>query len=86
MKTYLDCYVCLMRQALTATRQAGLDDDGQSDVVHHVLSALLEIAPGMTIAPVCAQVPRNCSRDLIAPMRPEATPKSAMGLPFRSEG
>ena len=48
MKTYLDCYVCLMRQALTATRQAGLDDDGQRAVVLHVLSALQEIAPGMT--------------------------------------
>jgi len=48
MKTYLDCYVCLMRQALTATREAGLDDDGQRDVVNHVLSALLEIEPGMT--------------------------------------
>jgi len=48
MKTYLDCYLCLLRQGLTAVRRAGLDNQDQVTVINSVLQGLQEIEPGMT--------------------------------------
>jgi uncharacterized protein with ATP-grasp and redox domains len=48
MKTYLDCYLCLVRQGLTAVRRAGLSDDDQVEVMNGVLQALQGIRPGQT--------------------------------------
>lgn len=48
MKTYLDCYVCLLRQSLMATRQVGMDDEAQLEVIKRVLEALRDLKPGMT--------------------------------------
>ena len=45
MQTYLDCYPCFLRQALSAARWAGADEEQQSEVMGHVLSYLQEIAP-----------------------------------------
>jgi uncharacterized protein with ATP-grasp and redox domains len=48
VKTYLDCYICLLRQGLTAVRRAGLSDDDQLTVINGVLQALQKLEPGQT--------------------------------------
>ena len=58
MKTYLDCYVCLLRQALTAARRAGADDKGQTAVINRVLAALQEVRPDMTPPEIADRIHR----------------------------
>ncbi len=40
MKTYLDCYPCFMKQALSAARRVGADDAAQLVVLHEVLALM----------------------------------------------
>ena len=40
MQTKLDCYSCLVRQALSASRFAGMDDEGQRAVMNRALFEL----------------------------------------------
>jgi len=62
MKTYLDCYLCLLRQALTAVRRAGLSDDDQLAVINGVLGSLQELEPGQT-PPILATQIHHVIRD-----------------------
>lgn len=46
MRTYLDCYPCFLRQALSAARMAGADDDAQRAVVGATLTLLQDLPEG----------------------------------------
>lgn len=48
MKTYLDCYPCFLRQALEASRMAGLDETRQYRVLKNVMNELHRFEPGST--------------------------------------
>ena len=48
VRTYLDCYPCFVRQAVSAARMAGADDAVQHDVVRRVLGLLAELPDGAT--------------------------------------
>ena len=48
MRTYLDCFACLVRQALEAARMAGADDDQQRVVMNLTLDALRAMDPAST--------------------------------------
>jgi hypothetical protein len=52
LKTYLDCYPCFLRQALSAARRAGAENSEQQKVVAEVLHALQEVKPGQTPAEI----------------------------------
>lgn len=48
MRTYLDCYPCLMRQALSAARMVTDDESAQHAVMTETLSLLQTLPPGST--------------------------------------
>jgi uncharacterized protein with ATP-grasp and redox domains len=48
MKTQLDCYSCLVRQALHAARFAGADESVQRKVLNQVMRALIQLDPEST--------------------------------------
>jgi uncharacterized protein with ATP-grasp and redox domains len=48
LRTYLDCYPCFLRQALSAARRAGGDNRRQLSVVRHSLALLEALEPGAT--------------------------------------
>ena len=54
MKTYLDCYPCLMRQALQASRFADLNESTQQKILNCVMQSLAELPEGAS-PPVIAQ-------------------------------
>lgn len=53
MRTYLDCYPCFLRQALTAARLAGATETLEREVVHQVLELLRDL-PDAATPPVVA--------------------------------
>ena len=48
MKTYFDCYPCFLRQALSAARRVGADEQQEYAVMQGVLNTLLAIQPQNT--------------------------------------
>jgi uncharacterized protein with ATP-grasp and redox domains len=48
MRTYLDCYPCFLRQALSAARQVGADDAQQHTIMGQTLALLQTLPPGKT--------------------------------------
>ena len=50
MKTYPDCYLCFLRQALSIAQRFGLDDEARVRVIKRVLAVLLELDPHDTPA------------------------------------
>ena len=46
MRTYLDCYPCFLRQALSAARRVGADDAQQHAIVGQTLALLQKLPPG----------------------------------------
>lgn len=48
MRTYLDCYPCFLRQALSAARQVGADDAQQHAIITETLALLQTLPPGKT--------------------------------------
>ncbi len=58
MKTYLDCYPCFLRQALSASRRAGVGEARQLAVLRRVLDTLKSLPPGATPPEVAHQVHR----------------------------
>ena len=48
MKTYLECFSCLVRQSLSAARFAGLEYDGQRQVLNRVLGELQQLSADST--------------------------------------
>jgi uncharacterized protein with ATP-grasp and redox domains len=48
MRTYLECYSCLVRQTFSASQYAGADEPTQRHVMNRVLGALQELNPYST--------------------------------------
>ncbi len=48
MRTYLDCYPCFLRQALSAARQVGADESQQHAIIGETLALLQTLPPGKT--------------------------------------
>ncbi len=48
MQTYLDCYPCLLRQALSAARRAGASEDQQHRILLNTMEELSAFPPGST--------------------------------------
>ncbi|WP_149204943.1 damage-control phosphatase ARMT1 family protein [Actinotalea subterranea] len=58
MHTYLDCYACFVRQALSAARNAGAEDDEQRMVVVDTLALLQTVPPESNPAQIAHAVHR----------------------------
>lgn len=58
MRTYLDCYPCFLRQALTAVRMAGGTDVVEWQALHHVLELLRDVPDDATPPVLADQVHR----------------------------
>ncbi|MEA3241939.1 MAG: hypothetical protein U9Q19_00700 [Pseudomonadota bacterium] len=48
MKTYLDCYPCFLRQALSAARRAKASDNLQRQILLNTMDALAALPPEAT--------------------------------------
>ncbi|MBN1922288.1 MAG: DUF89 family protein [Anaerolineae bacterium] len=48
MRTYLDCYPCFLRQALSAARYAGADEITQHEIMGATLDLLQTLTPGQS--------------------------------------
>jgi len=48
MRTYLDCYPCFLRQALSAARRVGADENAQVAIVGETLDLLHGLDPGQS--------------------------------------
>ncbi len=48
MRTYLDCYPCFLRQALSASRRVGVNESQQHAIIGQVLTLLQTLPPGKT--------------------------------------
>jgi len=64
MKTYLDCYPCFLRQALSAARLAGADERRQKAVLDRVLDALQEVELSRTPPEIADRVHRIVRREI----------------------
>lgn len=51
MQTYLDCFPCLIRQALEAARMTGADEALQRRIMHQALNLLSQYSVGTVSAP-----------------------------------
>ena len=58
MKTYLDCYPCFLRQALSAARLAGADERRQKAVLDRALDALRQVELSSTPPEIADHVHR----------------------------
>jgi uncharacterized protein with ATP-grasp and redox domains len=63
MRTYLDCYPCLLRQALQAARFAGADDARQKAVLDSVLGVLRRAEPTATPPEIANRVHQIVRRE-----------------------
>ncbi|MGD8931900.1 MAG: ARMT1-like domain-containing protein, partial [Chromatiales bacterium] len=48
MKTYLDCYPCFLRQALSASRRAGATEQQQQQILHLTMQELANLPAEVT--------------------------------------
>ncbi len=58
MQTYLDCYPCFLRQALSSARRVGADSETQHAVIQSVLALLQDFPPGATPPEIAYRVHR----------------------------
>ncbi|TXT53507.1 MAG: hypothetical protein BAJATHORv1_190001, partial [Candidatus Thorarchaeota archaeon] len=58
MRTYLDCYPCFLRQAISAARMAGADESQQRMVLDQVLDLLRRVDPASAPPEIGDQVHR----------------------------
>ncbi len=56
MKTYLDCYPCFMRQALSAARRAGASDDQQRQILLKTMEQLQNLPADATPPQMAHQI------------------------------
>lgn len=76
VRTYLDCYPCFLRQALTAARMAGATEAMEWEVVHHVLGLVRDLPEGATPPELVDRVHRLV-RELVDSGDPYAAVKSS---------
>ncbi len=76
MRTYVDCYPCFLRQALTATRMAGGTDVVAWQAIHHVLGLLRDVPDGAT-PPVLADEVHRLVREVTGHGDPYAGVKAS---------
>lgn len=74
MRTYLDCYPCFVRQALSAARMAGADDLTQQAVLDRTLALLQRLPPGAT-PPEIAHAVHRIVRERLGVVDPYARVK-----------
>jgi len=67
MHTYLDCYPCFLRQALSAARRVGADDVTQLAVLHEVLTLMQDIQLDATPPKIAYRVHRIVREIISAP-------------------
>jgi uncharacterized protein with ATP-grasp and redox domains len=58
MKTYLDCYPCFLRQALSAARRAQADDDLQKRILLDTMQALSDLPDDATPPEIALSIHR----------------------------
>jgi damage-control phosphatase, subfamily I len=56
MRTYYDCYPCLIRQSLEASRMAGAQDDQVKTILNQAMSILQEMPDGATPPEIGTQI------------------------------
>jgi len=56
MKTYLDCFACLLRQSLEAARFSGADEKGQKQVMMAALEILSNTDPASTPPQITSKI------------------------------
>ena len=56
MKTFLDCYPCILRQAIEAMRMVGVAEERQYQVLHQVLGLMAELEPSLPPPYIAGQV------------------------------
>jgi len=71
VKIYLDCYPCLLRQALESARVSTEDEGRQRDVLIRVMALLADLRPGLT-PPQLAQAAHRMVRELTGNADPYA--------------
>ncbi|MBW2278910.1 MAG: DUF89 family protein [Deltaproteobacteria bacterium] len=66
MKTYLDCYPCFLRQALSASRRAGADPEQEYAVMQRVLALLQSLERGATPPEIGYEIHRAVREEITA--------------------
>lgn len=86
MRTYLDCYPCVLNQALEAAKFAHLDEPDQRTILHQAMTLLQNMSPGVS-PPVIGQyihrMVRNFSgqRDPYTEVKQQANQEALALLP-----
>ncbi len=86
MKTYLECYPCVLQQALEAAKFAHLTESTQETILHQAMTLLQNMSPGVS-PPVIGQyihrMVRNFSgeRDPYAEVKQQANREALAFLP-----
>ncbi|HKJ69712.1 MAG TPA: ARMT1-like domain-containing protein [bacterium] len=86
MRTYLECYPCVLNQALEAAKFAQLDESDQRTILHQAMTLLQQMSPGVS-PPVIGQyihrMVRNFSgeRDPYAGAKQQANQEALALLP-----
>ncbi len=62
MQVYLDCYPCFLRQALEASRFAGLDPEGQRKVLLGAMEVLQDLPHGATPPAIAWRIHKKIRR------------------------
>lgn len=62
MRTYFDCYPCLLRQSLEAARMAGASDDQVKTILHQTMDLLQAMPDGATPPEIGSEVHRLVRR------------------------
>ena len=76
MQTYLDCYPCVLRQALEAARMAGASEAQERDVIQQTLEILKNLPSGASPPEIGSQV-HHLVRELTANNDPYLAVKHA---------
>lgn len=59
MKTYLDCYPCFLRQALSASRRTGASEELQKEIILNAMENLKSLPSGATPPEIAFKIHEN---------------------------
>ncbi len=90
MRTYLDCYPCFLRQALSAARRAGADEIQQREILQHTCAELQTLPPDATPPQMAERIHRLVRAEVHNPdpylaAKQEATQAALERYPTLSE-